>query len=382
MRIARIVQLVACGVAVLGCDDEATSSGPSTWTVATSPTVTIGALEGDPSYLFERIVGASFLSDGSIVVADAGLSVLRVFDERGAFLRQMGGDGEGPGEFRRLRDIWVGAADTITVWDSGALRLTRFSAGGALVGTVSLTPSIQAAGVGSLDLAVGPLVGGSVALGSLAFGSPDGTGRDRVSVEVFGPDGGHVGRMAEATGFLRVRFDDEVTVPAPFSPVPYFATHGSSVYFTNGEAPEVSVWSGDSTRVIGFPPASHDVPDAWMQLEKGLEAEGFEMFRDLLPQVPRSNGIPHLAGLLVDNGGRVWTKRYSPGTDALWLGGGQRPSGGVWWVADPTGELLAEVQMPAGLAPLDISGELVLGVTVDDLGIERVQVHRLAKQSR
>jgi len=349
------------------------------WAIAPAPSTVVGEMDGDPMYLFQSVAGAGLMPDGRIVVADAGLSVIRVFDANGTFLSQLGGEGEGPGEFRGLRGVWIVPPDTIGAWDSSSVRITYFEAAGSLIRTVSLEPSTEARGVGSLDLLVGTLADGSVAIGSLGFGSPDGTGADRVSVERFGPGGDHLERLGETTGFIRVPFGDRSSAPIPFSPYPRFAVRESTVYHTNGTAPRVDIWAAGSRRAIEFPPADHDPELAWATLASRLDEEGSEFYRDLLPEAPRSDSIPHLAGLLVDDAGLVWTKQYDPGTDALWLDSGRRVYGGTWWVAEASGDLVATADVPPTLAPLQIVGDRALGVTVDALGVERIQVHPIVR---
>lgn len=61
-------------------------------------TATIGRLEGDPDYLFGRVVDSRFLADGSIAVLDQQAQFLRVYDSNGVHLYSVGGPGEGPGE--------------------------------------------------------------------------------------------------------------------------------------------------------------------------------------------------------------------------------------------------------------------------------------------
>ena len=349
------------------------------WVIAPAPSTVIGEMDGDPMYLFQRVAGAGLMPDGRIVVADAGLSVIRVFDAEGTFLSQMGGEGEGPGEFRGLRGVWIVPPDTIGAWDSHSLRITYFEAAGSLIRTVSLEPSAEARGVGSLDLLVGALADGSVAIGSLAFGSPDGTGADRVSVERFGPGGAHLERLGETTGFIRIRLGEGSRAPIPFSPYPRFAVRGDAVFHTNGAAPRVHVWAAGARRAIDLPPADHDPELAWATLASRLDEGGSELYRDLLPEAPRSDSIPHLSGLLVDDAGLVWTKQYDPGADALWLDSGSRAFGGTWWVVEPSGRLVATAEVPSSLAPLQVVGDRALGVTVDALGVERIHVHPIVR---
>ena len=379
MHGVRLLVAAAMGLS-LGCRSEAGEPSLSRWTVSTTPTTSIGAVEGDSAYLFQRIAGARFTVDGRIVVADGGLSAVRVFEADGRFLLQAGSRGDGPGEFQFLRDVWVRPPDTIGAWDMASRRLTYFGGDGEVARTVQLQLSGAGAEAGNLDFVVGALDDGSVAVAALAFAAGGEPGADRVRVERFGADGNHLGRLVESTGFVRAALPDGRSTPIPFSPYPHFASDGRTIYHTNGYASAVTAWSGGDLRTIVFPPAEHDLERAWATLETELRRRDIEFFLGVVATAPRPDSIPSLAGLLVDDAGRLWAKRYEPGTDALWLGGGARPAGGSWWVADAEGTVMARAEIPAGFAPVHVEGDRVLGISVDSLGVERVEVRALSRR--
>ncbi|MDH5761329.1 MAG: 6-bladed beta-propeller [Gemmatimonadota bacterium] len=341
--------------------------------------VAIGAVDGDAGYLFQRVVDADLLSDGRVVVADGGLSVLRFFDRDGRFLGESGGRGEGPGEFASIQKIWVVAADTIGVLDLATSRLSYFESDGSLVRTARLDLSVTTAGVGSLDFMAGVLTDGSVVIASLALGREDGLGPDRISVERFDTEGRHLGRIGESEGLVRARLGERMIGPLPFTPYPHFAAHGEAVYHVDGYRSAVSVWLRDSENEVAFPAASHDLTGAWAHLEAEVRRRGHAMYVSVLPTTPRPDSIPALAGLLVDDGGGIWVKQYVPQTDALWLTESGRTAGGSWWVTDPIGRLIAEMEVPDGFTPLRAKRDRVVGIAVDALGVERVEVRLITR---
>ncbi len=75
------------------------------WRLSQEPVTHIGGMEGDPNQELFRVRGAIRLTNGNIVVANAGTSELRFFRADGSYLRSAGGDGDGPGEFRVVS--WV-----------------------------------------------------------------------------------------------------------------------------------------------------------------------------------------------------------------------------------------------------------------------------------
>lgn len=50
-----------------------------------------------------------------------------------------------------------------------------------------------------------------------------------------------------------------------------------------------------------------------------------------------------------------------------------------WLIADPEGRIVAQADLPSGLDVQEIGDEYVLGVTRDEMDVERVQVHRLVR---
>lgn len=63
----------------------------------------IGSESKGRAYQFTRIVSIAVDPRGFVYVADAGSRDIRVFDAAGVFVRAIGREGEGPGEFQYLR---------------------------------------------------------------------------------------------------------------------------------------------------------------------------------------------------------------------------------------------------------------------------------------
>jgi hypothetical protein len=379
-RLRRRITWPALLAALVGCGVQEDTPGLPSWSIRPEPVTSVGMVEGDSAYLFQQVVAAGLLSDGRIMVADGGLSVVRVFDASGAFLVQMGGPGDGPGEFAALRDARVTAGDTIVAWDSQAARVSRFTASGELVRTVVVNPPANSGDLGGLDALAGVFSDGSLVLTRLTFGgASSGQGvPDRLAVERYGSEGEFLGRGRERGGLVRVA-TSAGSAPLPFTPFPYFADAGDVLYFTDGSPPVVSVMDRSlaDVRRIELPSAVHDPEGAWRDLAARLnEPDAPPMaawFGDLMAETSPPDSIPHIAGLLVDDQERLWTKQYDPAEDALWLRFGGRVAGGVWWVSDvSTGLVVARARIPERLSPVEVKEDRLLGVSVDDFGVQRV----------
>lgn len=89
--------------------------GDDGWSVADTPTVVIGRMEGDERYLFGSVAGATVLRDGRIAVLDGQGALIRVYSAEGEHIEDWGGQGEGPGEFTYPRKMFPYRGDSILV---------------------------------------------------------------------------------------------------------------------------------------------------------------------------------------------------------------------------------------------------------------------------
>ena len=381
MGVVSIKFLTACviglvTIAATACDSPRDAARSEQWTLSGTPSLVIGSTTGDSVFLFDRVRTARFASGGRIVVADGGLQVVRVFDSEGRFLNQFGRPGEGPGEFGNLRDVWMASPDTVGVWDSKALRFTYFTLDGELTRTVTVRPPSGLPA--SPDFLVGALSDGSVVLGAITAerGADRGGRPDGVHLAHFDATGQFMGTIAVVYGLVRAQMG-RTFGPVPFSPFPYGAVLRDSVLFTNGSRASVRMsdldWHG---RDIVFRSEPVQPDSAWTALVAALQARS-DWQLQVLPDAPHPDSIPRLAGLLVDDQGRIWTKRFDPSTDAVWLGGGLS-GGGTWWIADASTGETAEIALPESLKPVDVQGNKLLGVLTDSLGVQRIAEYAVA----
>ena len=80
------------------------AQGPvARWAVDPKPTVTIGLDDTNPAALLQKIVSATRLPNGGILVGDLGDYALKQFSATGKYERSFGRKGGGPGETRARR---------------------------------------------------------------------------------------------------------------------------------------------------------------------------------------------------------------------------------------------------------------------------------------
>jgi hypothetical protein len=76
----------------------------------------LGTDEG-PNFQFYNVLGIALDSEGNIYVLDSGNHRVQKFDKDGQYLLTIGREGEGPGEFVRLTDVFIDKQDTIYLSD-------------------------------------------------------------------------------------------------------------------------------------------------------------------------------------------------------------------------------------------------------------------------
>ena len=88
-----------------------------------------------PERDFTRILSVLPFANGSSIIADQGSQEITLFDQRGRFLRRIGRNGQGPGEFVQLRSVGL-LGDTLWIIDGAERRTSFFSLDGKPLATV------------------------------------------------------------------------------------------------------------------------------------------------------------------------------------------------------------------------------------------------------
>ena len=122
MRRRLVASLIAyCAVALSASAQTVTvvqSKGPGPWGKARLvEELRIGVLEGAEEYTFSSITDLAVGRDGSIFVAEARPVRLRVYDDHGKFVKSIGRQGSGPGEYRQVDALEIMADGNIAVRD-------------------------------------------------------------------------------------------------------------------------------------------------------------------------------------------------------------------------------------------------------------------------
>jgi hypothetical protein len=333
--------------------------------------VTIGRADGEAPYLLHRIQDVELLSDGHVVVADEGSQKVRVFDSSGVFVREMGGRGQGPGEFTYL---WTLEArlDTIAAYDPDERRLTRFLLSGELLSTQRFE-----SGDARPELYIGRYSTGDHVLGWIRRPPtpPDHTvvTPDIMEVGRFGADGRFEEVLGSWPGMRRLGS------PVPFSGHFLPVLIGDTLFLTDGMNGAIHAIEPETTaRTFHVDAPVLSSAAALARLEGAiLDTARLTQTRTIL-ETPGTDSVPSFSEMFVDDQARVWLKTYDPATDSHHL---MRPrTGGEWLAVDSSGRVLARLRVPDGFRPMGIRGERAYGVSRDELGVERVLVYALVRE--
>lgn len=358
----------------------ATSGQPATERLpllAPEASLDIGLQEGDEAYQLTSVVDATVLSDGSIAVADAGASMIRVYSADGRHLRSFGGAGDGPGEFRRIENLVRFGADTIGVYDTGRRRISVFSPEGSLVREVQLAQratGLRAAPDGSFVAISGR--------GDLE--PPARTGvieRSTVAVVRFDAHGSLADTVAMARGggmqLIEVGPGPSSLGAVPYDGLSHMRLAGDTIVLGTAERCEIRKLATDG-RVLELIRWDCDLgvteEDASRWREYSLEMARREQ-PEVLPMVTllvENTVFPETraayGSFLVSGDGSIWLS-------ALRLLPTDVPP--YWTILDAGGRLLGDLNVPDRFLPLEVGEDYVLGRWSDELDVQHVRLYEL-----
>ncbi len=107
----------------------------------------IGSMEGEDEYVFGRASHVAVGKSGEIFVADSQVPVIRMYDEDGNFVRNVGREGRGPGEYINLGGMRTFPDGRLAVWDQGNARITVYDENGDFSENHYVSASLHAADI-------------------------------------------------------------------------------------------------------------------------------------------------------------------------------------------------------------------------------------------
>ncbi|NIM51888.1 MAG: hypothetical protein GTN78_05300 [Gemmatimonadales bacterium] len=348
------------------------------WRLSETPTVDIGAAEGDPNYELFGARSSVRLTDGTIVVANTGTQELRWYDASGTYLRTIGGKGGGPGEFEGLDRIARLSGDSIVAYDTESNRVSVFGPAGGLGRSAPLE--------GPRGFMEGAFGDGSLLItASVTGGLTEGLSRWITRAFRYSNTGqllDSLGSYAGPEWFTEVRRSGSRIVGVsstsrPFARRASFAVSEGALYAGTQDSYGIAVYSLEGTLVGGVRRdyASLTVTAADIEAYKDRELADVtdaearpERLREL-ERLPYPETMPAYGTIKIDSEGNLWVAEYRrPGDD--------QPR---WMVFDASHRMLGIVETPRDFTVQQIGTDFVLGRERDELGVEHLQLYELIK---
>lgn len=337
------------------------------WEIGVEPTVTIGSADGSDPYLFNRIMGAATLSDGRIVVGDAGSDEVRTFDPRGVHLASWGGKGEGPGEFPDFNGLARWRGDSIAAWDQDTSRgVSIFDSEGSL-------ERILHFGADRSRKSITVLRAGALLVGAQA---PSGRGTGlrirHARYEIRDAEGGVSASLGTlpAAEFFSFEYQGMVGMTdVTFSRSTIAGAWRDLAVVSPSHAYEIRAHAVDGAlrRIVRLDHAPVPATPALRALALG------EDLPEHLQAMPLPMSLPAFRAVMSDALDHLWVREYPvPGRET---------PGPLWTVFDPEGRVLGHIETPPGLVIHEISADYFLGRTTGDLGVQRVVIWPLRRRS-
>ena len=381
--------LTLLGLACQGTESDSPAFRDEGWTVSSEPDVVIGGADEREGYLLQQVAGATRLGDGRIVIADGGSSEISFYDSLGTHLMTVGGEGEGPGEFRGILQIQRLPGDTLLVF-SYRPGLTWLSPQGDYLRSerVNLNQVIR------LPCRIGEGNWFMLRDGSLLTVLEDNFGFDPCPPSPESP-WRQTGLMARSVA-LDGTFDTLGIFPATERNSPNYRAYGRSLVLAFG--PD-RIYAGDTgaQEILALSLQGDTLqryPTPWEAVPVPAEAKREDVRRFERPDGTVQIGNPYLypehyplfGRLLADEAGFLWVMAYPVLLEPIssWMlervyGSLVEEGGARWRVLGPAGRVVTELRAPQGLVPLEIGEDYVLGVFKDELDVQAVQLHRLVR---
>jgi len=358
--------------------DSAKAYGRAGWRLDSIPALILGDRQ-EPDYQFYGVRGLRGLPEGGVLVVDGVSRELRFFNADGELVKKAGGKGEGPGEFSSPELVQTVGSDSLLFWDHDLKRFQILSPDGQDSRTIRLAKMWPAGGVAPLGAVGERMLVRAPEPHTIAMYSVKGPIDRSLDFIWVDPRTGVVTvleRFRENIGYNSDgdRFSGSISIP--MTPHPTGTVTHAAALITDGLRQEIREFGLDGTlkrvfRITGsLRKVTDDMVEEWWEsrIATGLRKRGWVEAQSKGMPIPER--VPAIERLLVDEVGWVWAKTVPISVT--------QPQ--EWIIFDPEGRAHGVVETPASLKIHRIGEDFILGVTVDDFGVERVYRYTLQRR--
>ena len=351
-------------------ENRATSDVRGSWRVASDPVFRVGWAPGEPE--FENITTGVILAANRVVVGDRGSSLLRILSPSGTVEATMGGDGEGPGEFKSIAGMLHLSADSFLVVDTGNLRITFFD-GEDYVHDLRFVGRYGEASYSPIGRSGDRYIlhSGGASVRSLLDGKTGWRWSPLFSTDAQFEERDSIGATAR---FLVLEPDD-------WNPVRHYGFAvftGGLIAYAQTDRPQVTWMDADGgiVQIARWDARLRPATDAdWDGFERRIRARTNQPDQALFERQLRERRrdfegpMPLFLAAYGDRTGNVWFSEYDLSTLNVM----------TYFVLSREGEWLGSVTFPKEIRILQISDDRVLGVETDEFDVQAVVLYRLEK---
>jgi hypothetical protein len=357
--------------------------------------LSIGVEAGEDPYMFGTL-GAAWATDDLVYAVDIGVKAVRAFDADGNYVRDIGSEGMGPGEYQQPMDVAVTSDGRIFVLDRRKNGVIVYSKEGTYLEEWGWNSGTYSSGYMVLDSADTPWINTSVLV------NPGGPliGARRRAMQALGPEG----RIGEPLLFpasnehCAMYADNEIrnglavpfcaNVVSALAPSEAVVTGDASEYRFEVRNPDgTTVVVRRQTDLVPVLDEERDFSERWATLrmrgwEPGWRWDG--------PPIPDTK--PAFRSFTPDQSGRVLVRRegmgrlidgcdQTPTAEQVREGSAQDcwESRSIWEMFDLDGDFLGEILFPdiRTYPPFFIKDDVFYLGVMDDYGTQFLRRYRL-----
>jgi hypothetical protein len=347
----------------------------------------IGSLDGAEEEIFGRITGVAIGPERTVYVADEQVPVIRQFAADGSWIRNIGRQGEGPGEYNSILGIRGLYGRTLRILDQRNRRVTTyqnfeyhasFRSGSGYYGYDAF--AVDTAGTTYVKAVLRDRSAPRVSGAEWDFGwvriDVEGEVLDTLHVPAADEVGG--GFVLSGKGGYYRPFT--IMTLSTVSPHGYLLTVRNDQYAIHRPLPDGRVLRIErDAEPVPVKPEEKAQWEDWLDYSEVVAEDMGEQNRKLGP-IPDTK--PLIRDLMTDDDGRIWVAvyaeaRFKPYSDAERAERGDRPSLEwnqplAWEVLDGGGRFLGRLTLPDKTSLLAARGTTVWGSQVGTYGEEYV----------
>lgn len=321
----------------------------------------------------------AFMDGGQLVVAHRSKKELLLFESDGSFLKSVGGDGSGPGEFRGVEGPWKLAGNHFGVADQGLGRITIYAWPDRIVRTISFAGNYPP-GVPSTPFATYGITrtGTTIFWGALGIAATPGISRPEMSIVSLDSagNGARVGPPRPGMEqYVAIDGQPGVTVMFnPMGPAPLVAACGDRVAIAENQSYQVNLTSttGDVVMIVRADVPRHNATDSdYIEGSREyLEMVGRKSDNDILETaraMASSPFAPVLRNIRCEASGAFWVEEFPD-----YSGNRRRVV-----AYEPDGSMRHSLWLPLNMRILGVDGDRMALLVLDEDDVEHLEVRKV-----